>query len=221
MTESPKRRGSKGERRPRVTPATVLAGLALFVALGGTSIAASGLINGKQIKPGTITAKQIKNKAITKAKLAPSTVSGLRGAAGPKGDAGPKGERGPAGATGPAGPAALPAAHEDESEGVAIPQYAGVVDLAELELPAGRYMVTAKAVLVPNAATEASCWVTADYGDYVDSSNWSSTGPAQAGTLSLAGLSPAGTEILTLRCYQDDVAGLTGRNKLIAIPVAG
>lgn len=199
----------------RLSPATVLAGVAVFIALGGTSIAASGLINGKKIKPGTITAKQIRNKTITKTKLDPGTVAQLRGA---KGDRGPQGVPGPKGEP---GPTSLPAAFEDESEGVDFPVNAGAIDLAELEVPAGRYMVTAKAVFRTNDPAEVLCWVTPDYGDYIDSSNWSAPGGYSSGTLAMTGISPPGTEILTLRCFSEDVPATTLRNKLVAIPVAG
>ncbi|MCO5316534.1 MAG: hypothetical protein M9938_10305 [Solirubrobacterales bacterium] len=220
-TRSNDREEERTDRRFRVTPATVIAGLALFVALGGTSIAATGLINGKQIKPGTVTAKQIRNRTITTAKLAPATVKGLRGRVGPTGATGQKGETGAAGVTGPAGPAALPAAFENESDQLAIPANAGAVDLAELSLPAGRYLITAKAVLKPAAPATTSCWVPADYGDFVDTSNWNANGPGEAGTLALTGITPSGTTHVSLRCFTEDVASMTGRNKLVAIPVAG
>lgn len=214
-------------RRLPISPATVLAGVAVFIALGGTSIAASGLINGKKIKPGTITAKQIKNKTITQSKLNPATVATLRGARGeqgPQGAPGPRGEPGPQGASGPKGepgPASLPAAFEDESQVVEIPTNAGAVDLAELTVPAGRYLVTAKAVLRTNDPADTSCWVMPDYDDFIDSSNWSAPGGYSSGTLAMTGISPPGTEILTLRCFTDDVAATALRNKLVAIPVAG
>lgn len=190
-------------RRLRANPATGIALLALFISLGGTSIAASGLIDGNKIKPGSVTAKQLRNRTITTSKLAAKTVTELRGA------------------RGPAGPAALPAAREDESLGVAIPADAGAVDLAELSLPAGRFVVFAKATIRTNSPAEISCWVTPDYGDYIDSSDWSAPGGFTSGTLALTGVSPPGTKILTLRCSTDDVAATAMRNKLVAIPVAG
>ena len=87
----------------RPSTGTVLAAVALFIVIGGTATAASGLINGKKIKAGTITARQIKNKTITTAKINPSTLSSLKGAQGPRGVTGPAGGRGHTGATGPAG----------------------------------------------------------------------------------------------------------------------
>src|SRR5690606_9911786 len=82
-------------------PATIIALLALFVAIGGTATAASGLISGKKIKPGTLTAKQLKKKTITTNKLAPATVAALRGPQGAQGEKGDKGITGPQGPDGP------------------------------------------------------------------------------------------------------------------------
>jgi hypothetical protein len=67
--------------------------VALFLALGGTSLGAATLINGSQIKPHTIAKNRLTNKAIKQ----------LKGARGPQG---PAGAPGAAGAQGPAGPGA-------------------------------------------------------------------------------------------------------------------
>lgn len=75
-------------------PATVIASLALFVALGGEAAMASGLISGKQIKDHTIPAKKLTESAI-------KTLHGLRG---PTGAPGPQGPQGPSGIAGPPGP---------------------------------------------------------------------------------------------------------------------
>jgi len=79
-------------------PATVIATVALFVAVGGgTAAYASGLINGSQIKNHTIAAKKLTKSAI-------KALHGKRGPAGPAGPAGPTGAAGPAGPQGPVGP---------------------------------------------------------------------------------------------------------------------
>jgi hypothetical protein len=75
--------------RRHLTYANVTVTIALFVALGGTSYAAFSL------PAGSVGTKQLKNGAVTRAKLA----HGLQ-----TGPAGPQGPTGPAGATGPAGP---------------------------------------------------------------------------------------------------------------------
>jgi hypothetical protein len=73
-------------------PATIIAALALFVALAGGAYA-SGLINGSQIKNHSISAK----------KLTKSAVKSLHGQRGPRGARGIQGIQGAKGDTGPAG----------------------------------------------------------------------------------------------------------------------
>lgn len=98
--------------RGRITYANVVATLALFVALGGVSVAASGLITGKSVKDGSLTGKDIKNSSITSGDIRNNSLlskdfktgqlaAGATGAQGPKGDKGAKGDAGPS--TGPAG----------------------------------------------------------------------------------------------------------------------
>jgi hypothetical protein len=76
-------------------PATIIAALALFVALAGGAYA-SGLINGSQIKNHTISAKKLTKSAV-------KSLHGQRGPAGPKGAQGVQGVQGVKGDTGPAG----------------------------------------------------------------------------------------------------------------------
>ena len=95
----------------------VIAWLALFVALGGTSMAASHYMisSAKQISPSVL--KQLHGASGPKGPSGPHGVAGERGptgATGPKGEAGPagksiegnegpEGKQGPKGETGPAG----------------------------------------------------------------------------------------------------------------------
>ena len=51
--------------RTRLTYANVVASLALFVALGGTSVAATSLISGAKIKQNSIPANRIKKGSLT------------------------------------------------------------------------------------------------------------------------------------------------------------
>jgi hypothetical protein len=91
------------KRRP--SPATVLASLALLVALGGTSVAA---VNA--LAPNSVGTIQLKNRAVTGQKVALHTLSKSNFKAGqiPAGGRGPAGPAGPAGAAGPAGPSGPP-----------------------------------------------------------------------------------------------------------------
>jgi hypothetical protein len=61
-------------RRP--SPATVLAAVALFVALGGPAWAGQ-LVNGKRIKPNTVTTKQIKDHSIGERDVDPTLLARL------------------------------------------------------------------------------------------------------------------------------------------------
>ncbi len=71
-------------------PATALAALALFVALGGSSLAAVGYIKGTHIKP----------HSIPKNRLTRGAIKALHGATGPRGAQGPQGVQGTQGLQG-------------------------------------------------------------------------------------------------------------------------
>jgi hypothetical protein len=81
---------------------TVVAYLALFVALGGTSYAAvtlkRGSVKGKHIANNAVSSKKVKNGSLRAGDFAPAQLP-----AGPQGSPGPEGARGPQGETGPAG----------------------------------------------------------------------------------------------------------------------
>jgi len=132
---------TRNMQRPRL--ATILAGLALFLVLGGSATAASGLINGKKIKKGTVTAKQIKNKTITKGKLSPKTVKSLKGDTGPKGDTGAQGAQGQPGTPGADGKDGVVTA-DSETE-IGPENVVANVDksLAKIIVPSGKYVVNA------------------------------------------------------------------------------
>jgi hypothetical protein len=94
--------------RPRsgfLSPATVLAGIALLVALGGTGYAAIVLpansVGTLQLKNSAVTSVKVKDRTLLARDFALGQVP-----AGPVGPTGPAGPAGPAGATGPAGAAA-------------------------------------------------------------------------------------------------------------------
>jgi len=199
-------------------PGTVIAVVALFIAIGGTATAASGLINGKKIKPGTITAKQIKNKSITKNKLAPAAIKSLEEAQGP---AGPAGQKGATGATGPAG---APGAN-----GIVSPYYAEVNDFflprdqptipLTLEVEPGTYMLQAK-LNVWSQTTNwnyLNCTIWTDEVDGVDAGQMDST---SAATYNLAMMAVAEVEKkVELRCMAFEGNAAANNLKLIAVPV--
>ncbi len=74
--------------------------IAIILTLGGTAVAAK-LITGKQIKNGSIQAKDLSKKV--RSKLAATGGAGQTGAAGVAGNVGPAGPAGPVGPQGPTG----------------------------------------------------------------------------------------------------------------------
>jgi hypothetical protein len=89
--------------------ANVTASVALFVALGGISWAATSLprdsVGAKQIKTSAVRSSEVKNGALTQRDFAPGTLlQGPQGPAGPAGPAGHQGQSGPQGPKGDPGP---------------------------------------------------------------------------------------------------------------------
>ena len=90
-----------GFLRKRLTFSNVIALLALFIALGGTSYAVTALpknsVGTQQLKKNAVTGVKVKNGSLSSADFAAGTLL--------KGDTGASGATGPQGATGAAGPA--------------------------------------------------------------------------------------------------------------------
>jgi hypothetical protein len=74
----------------KLTPSMVISTLALFVALGGTGVAAHMAL----APPNTVGTASIVNGSIRMVDLAPATVKQLQGQRGPAGPAGPQGMTG-------------------------------------------------------------------------------------------------------------------------------
>lgn len=101
-----------------LTYGNVMSSIALFLAVGGVSWAATALppnsVGSAQIKSRAITGAKVADRSLAAADFAPGQLT--RGAPGPAGPQGPAGDApgapgapaGPAGATGPAGPAGAP-----------------------------------------------------------------------------------------------------------------
>lgn len=89
-------------RNLRPTPAMLVAIIAVVLATAGGAVAASQLIDGRQIKNGTIHASKLSRSAKKqlKGKRGPNGPAGAQGEIGP---VGPKGDKGDTGATGPQG----------------------------------------------------------------------------------------------------------------------
>ena len=111
-----------------LTYANVMATVALFVALGGGAYAATALPSN------SVGTKQLKNRAVTPAKVAPKTIALFKGKKGGKGDPGrqgPQGIPGLQGVRGETGPIGPSNAHFGSSAGAQ----------ASVSVPAGDYVV--------------------------------------------------------------------------------
>jgi len=96
--------------RHRPSPAIVVACMALLIALGGVSYAATALprnsVGTAQLKNNAVTSGKVKNHSLLRADFKNGQVPrGPAGPAGPTGANGAQGPKGPTGATGPAGTA--------------------------------------------------------------------------------------------------------------------
>jgi hypothetical protein len=134
----------------------VVSTLALILALSGTSYAAFSL---PQNSVGT---KQLKNKSVTLAKLAPAAQgslakigpqgtpgpSGAPGTPGAKGDPGPPGPKGDPGPPGPSN-----AFTASKSDGIQL-VWTGYKNVATPRVPAGTYMLIAKGVASLQTGTD-------------------------------------------------------------------
>jgi hypothetical protein len=103
-----RRRVARNARRMLPRPSTVLALVALAVALGGTGYAATllpaGSVGTAQLKNGAVVSSKVKNGSLRAADFAPGELpAGAQGPQGPAGSAGPQGSAGPAGPQGPKG----------------------------------------------------------------------------------------------------------------------
>jgi hypothetical protein len=82
----------------RLSPATVLAALALFVALGGTGVAAvsqlapRNSVGTAQLRANAVVSAKVRNGSLRRVDFAPNQIpAGARGPAGPAGPPGPAG----------------------------------------------------------------------------------------------------------------------------------
>jgi Collagen triple helix repeat (20 copies) len=98
---------TQGRRRGSAL-SILLAASAVFIVLGGSAVAATGLIRAAQIAPGAVTSTAIRNGTVAASDLSPGTLAlleGGQGAAGGKGDTGAAGNAGAKGDTGTVGTA--------------------------------------------------------------------------------------------------------------------
>jgi hypothetical protein len=175
-------------------PATVIAALALFVALGGGAAWASGLISGSQIK----------NHTIAENKLTKSAINALRG------------QRGPAGHTGPRGPSnALSTYAQTVNFGTSS------TNLVSLNLPAGSYVVMASMRIYNDfAAQNTGCFLKdSNAGNITFSSITDGTANLYGESLSLlAPLTSTGSTV-SVQCSSSSDNTVASYTHLVAIQV--
>ena len=143
----------------RLSYASVVATLALFIAIGGTAAAgAQALLSGRDVKDGSLTGADIQNDSLTGADIRPGSVgsnalstfarANLRGATGP---AGSQGERGATGAQGPAGAGVTATV----ATGAAVANYQDMDQLATGPLgSAGDFVVFARLTATNTGGTD-------------------------------------------------------------------
>lgn len=199
------------KRRLRTpSPALAISVLALFVALGGTSLAAAGYINGKHIKPRSIPESRLTKSAIR-------ALHGAIGATGPKGPSGPQGTQGaqgPKGDTGDIGPSNGYSGYFSPAYGVG----GANKKVVSLQLSAGSYLVVAKTSLTMPTAQGTDCRLEDSIHGVLDESIVGASGATNLGeTASLvAPLTTTGSQV-SITCGSNDPAATAAFTHIAAI----
>jgi hypothetical protein len=248
----------------------LLSGMALFIVLGGSAAAATGLIHAGDIAAGAVTSRAIKDGAVELKDLSASTralvgggqrasgtkgdsgttgnagtpgANGINGANGPNGANGADGAKGSNGANGPNGVNGI-----DGTDGVdgvngingtngtngtiaplsakqgltALPTGAAATTVVELTVPAGKYIVLAKADLSHTGAGDSVECLLKSGATTIDQIAMK-TLPALAAipaSLQAAITAPTSPTQLSVQCSVAVANGSANFNSLIAIPTA-
>lgn len=192
-------------------PATIIASLALFVALGGGAALASGLISGTKIVNHSIAEKKLTGAAIK----ALRGQQGPAGAPGPKGASGDQGIPGPKGDTGAIGPSSATSASFPEAN-----VFGTSGTIASLTLGAGSYLVTGNTTVIDAlAAATAVCMLDDSIAGTIDTSSTSTDTATPRASLHL--LAPLVTNGSTVKidCVSSDSNDSAALTHLAAIKV--
>ena len=210
----------------RPTYANVVATLALFLAIGGTTVAgAAGLLNGKDVQDESLTGADVQNGSLTGADVRPGSLgsnalsvaarSNLRGAQGDKGDTGPKGDTGATGATGPMGAGAATVTFT----GSDVVGMQDMAVLATVALPAaGDYVMFAHFDAHNTGTVDEglNCGLFTDPNNAFGGGGTNVTAGSASAVTVVGAISTYGPQSITLRCQNPgnttyDITGITIR----------
>jgi hypothetical protein len=193
-------------------PATIIAMLALFIALGGGAAAyASGLINGSQIKNHSISAKKLTAKALKQLKgnRGPAGPAGIQGIQGIQGVQGVPGAKGDTGAIGPSNVYSATTSFVPYNN-------TGLSTIVSLNLGAGSYLLSGNTSIINyNNNEDTGCYLDDSNGDTLDgqyvSTDYGVSTPegGQEGLNVTAPLTSSTAITVTLDCVTDDTTGNT------------
>ena len=203
--------------RKNVTYANVMSTIAVFIVLGGGAYAAA------KLPKNSVGTKQIKNRAVTKAKLARGLST--KGAKGDTGARGPGGEQGPQGAQGIQGIQGAqgergPSSGQVDNGGAGELDTVAPSTLATLSLT-GDSVLTGKTLLV-NQGTAATVACSLSQSGAVDPIDISAVTLAAGAsqTLTLTGGAPASPSAVTFACRNTSGGAVNAQNtRLTAVTV--
>jgi hypothetical protein len=204
LTATNREEGYMKGRLKAPSPALVISLVALFVALGGTSLAAANYINGKHIKPHSIPTDRLTKGAINT----------LHGAQGPRGPQGTQGLQGPRGDTGDIGPSNAYSGYFAPAYGVG----GAYKKIVSQTLGAGSYVVAAKTSITMPTAQGTTCKLEDSIHGDLDQSTVGASGATNLGeTVSLlAPLTTTGS-LVSISCASNDPAATVAFTHIVAI----
>jgi hypothetical protein len=233
------RNSGNQKRRMRPTPSMVIASAALFVALGGSAVAA-GLIHSGDIAPGAVTSRAIRDGAVKPDDLSTTTTDLLQGAPGERGKTGPAGSAGSNGANGPNGVNGIDGKNgtngKDGTNGTngingtiaplsatkgatPLPTAAPLTTVVELAVPAGKYVVLAKTQLSHTGAGDTVECQLKSGGTTIDQIAMKTLPALAAIPASMQAVTTvASPSQLSVQCKVSVANGAADFNSLIAIP---
>jgi hypothetical protein len=191
----------------RPSPATVIATIALLVALGGTGYAASALpansVGNKQLQNNAVTSPKVKDHSLLRVDFASGQIPvgprGLRGPVGPPGPPGAPGAagaRGPTGAVGPAGSSLWAVINPDGT----IARRSGVLSASHIQTGIYRVQFNRNITQCAWLATIGSAVSTTLYGMIEAELGSSTTDTVQVGTRDIHGDPADRGFIVTVLC---------------------